>query len=149
MATGETHVASYFSSGASATRFFGGGPGAGDLQRQRGSRFDARRRKVVGSGESPAAESQHANAHACRFASGDVAHLAVLGGDFLFADFDRANVGVGDAAARDGIQRVAQIRWSVIAVGNRRPPSYPCSPAAGARKSVEYASGYFRPDPVL
>ena len=88
MRQGETQLASYFSSGASATsRLRGDGAGARDLEGQGGGRFDAVGRQIVGGGEAPAAEGQHANADALRFGAGDVAGLAVLGGDVAVARF--------------------------------------------------------------
>ena len=34
-----------------------------------------------------------------------MAGLAVLGGDIAFAEFHHARIGVGDSAARDGVER--------------------------------------------
>ena len=62
-------------------------------------------REIVGGGEPPAAECQHANPDAHGFGARDVAGLAVLGGDFALADLEGARVGVGDAAPRHRVER--------------------------------------------
>ena len=112
----------------------GGGAGAGDLDGQRRGAADAFAREVVGGGESPAAERQHADAHAHGFGAGDVAGLAVLGGHLALARFDGAHVGVIHAAAAACVQGQES---GVFHRGVIRPPSLSCSPEAARGKRVE------------
>ena len=117
MRNGETQVASYFCSGASVTSCFrAGGARARDLERQGGGGFDAVLAEIVGGGEPPTAECQHANPDPHGFGARDVAGLAVLGGDFPLADLEGAHVGVGDAAPR---HRVERAQCQVFHRGNR------------------------------
>ena len=85
--------------------FLGEGAGAGDVDGQRGRRFDAVAGEIVGCGEPPAAIGQHADSDADRFVARDLAGLAVLGAKLAVATFDDANVGVGDAGAQGRVER--------------------------------------------
>ena len=105
-----------------------------DLQRQRRRGLDPGRRQVVGSREAPAAVRQHADSDALRFGAGDVPRLAVLGGDLPLARLHRADIGVGDAAPRHGIQRA---QGQVFHRGVISPPSLSASPEAVRGKRVE------------
>ena len=79
--------------------------GAGDVDGERGGRFDAGAGEIVGGGEPPAAIGEHADSDADRFVARDLAGLAVLGAELAVAAFDDANVGVGDARAQGRIER--------------------------------------------
>ena len=135
MRQGETQVASYRSSGASTTsRFLAAVPERAISRASAAAASMPALRQVVGGGEAPAAEGQHADSDAQRFGAGDVAGLAVLGGDFALARFDGADVGVGDAAPR---HRVERAQGQVFHRGVISPPSLSCSPAAVRGKRVE------------
>ena len=135
MRIGETQVASYFSSGASATSCLRAAvPARAISSASAAAASMPLAGQVVGSRETPAAMRQHADADALRFGAGDVPGLAVLGGDFALARFHRADIGVGDAAPRHGIQRAQS---QVFHRGVISPPSLSCSPAAVRGKRVE------------
>ena len=89
---------------------------ARDLEGQGGGGFDAALTEIVGGGEPPTAECQHANPDPHGFGARNVAGLAVLGGDLPLADIEGAHVGVGDAAPR---HRVERAQCQVFHRGNR------------------------------
>ena len=135
MRKGEIHSTSYFCSGASATSCFL----ASALARAISTASAAAAsmppaRQIVGGGEAPAAAVEHADAEPERNGAGHLADFSVLGGDVALLGLDQAHIGVGNAAAHGGIERIQR---SLFHLGVISPPSLSCSPEAVRGKRVE------------
>ena len=136
MRQGETQVASYFSSGASATS-----PACAPRCRRGRSRGPARRRlrcrpcvrsSVAANPQQPKASTRIPTPSDSELDTWPALPFLVV--TSRSRDFDGAHVGVSDAAARRGIQRA---QGQVFHRGVIRPPSLSCSPEAVRGKRVE------------